>query len=158
MSSGVSNLKDNKGPCECPLDDCELWGTLGRADRTGKRHVRGCGCNVCRGRRNKRSGGRKQARAARAIGVPRSTIKPGNEEHFGGFLRVEIKSGAQVGPAWTRYLGAEAQSEASRPFGDNRPFAFIAMPAGTSDGLLICRLSQVDDVVVALAEQLGVIA
>lgn len=153
-----SRLKP-KDYCGCKAD-CGRFGTLGKPDREGRRHVKDCDpsvCSVCKGRDSKRSGGRRQARAARKIGYPTSTLKPSNEEWFGGFVRFEVKSGAQVGPVWTRYLGAEAQSEAQRPFGDNRPFVFLASP-DDGDGLVVFRLSKLDDVVIALAEQRGLVA
>lgn len=147
-----------KDYCEC---GCGRYGTLRSVARDGKRHVKDCDtaqCRVCKGRESKRSGGRRQAKAARRIGYPTSTLKPSNEEWFGGAVRFEVKSGAQVGPVWTRYLNAEAQSEAQRPYGDNRPFVFLASPDGTDEDLVVFRASNVDDVVIALAEQRGIVA
>lgn len=156
MSEPFSNLKA-KADCECGLDSCTLFGTLGRPDRNGMRHVRGCGCNVCRGRRNKRKGGRKQAKAVQSLGIPRSTIHPGHEEFLPGSIRVEVKAGAQVKPIHTRFLSAHAQSEASRSFGDHRPFAFVAMPDGVKHGYVIVRTDHLVDFVAAAAEQLEMI-
>ena len=63
------------------------------------------------------------AEAARFVG------QLGNEEAWSGLpLRVEVKSGAQVGPIWTRFEKAEAQSEQSRAVGDIRPFLMVAAP------------------------------
>ena len=45
-------------------------------------------------------------------------------------------------PVFTAYLKTEIQSEQHRAMGDPRPFAMIAMPDGTSDGLIVMRLSQ----------------
>lgn len=72
---------------------------------------------------------------------------------MGGMVRIEVKAGAQVGPIDTRFRLAEAQSEAQRPIGDHRPFAMIAMPKDTKDGLVIVRLSKIHEFVAALAEQ-----
>jgi len=146
-----------KGECEgrrdvCNADGCPKFGTLLRPSRDGKQRIRGCGDPVARGKRNKRKGGRKQAAAARAVGVPRSNLSPGHEEHFGGAIRVEVKSGKQIAPAWTRFENARIQSEAARPIGDNRPFAALFMPDGTSDGLFACALSDLQEVVYALLE------
>lgn len=152
-----SNLKA-KADCECGLESCTLFGTLGRPDRNGLRHVRGCGCNVCRGRRNKRKGGEKQSRAAKALGIPHAgSMRPGNEEHWGGAVRTECKSGAQVKPIHTRYVGAHAQSELSRSIGDNRPFVFTAFPDGVKYGYAIIRTDHLEDTVAALAEQYGML-
>lgn len=153
----------DKGPCEgnqekCSRTDCPMYGTLMKPNRDGKRRIRGCEDPAARGRRNRRSGQKRQAKAARAIGVPKTAIAPGDEENFQGAVRVEVKSGAQVGPIITRYRLAEAQSEASRPIGDTRPFVFIAMPASEKDpGLLVVRLDRLDDACLALLRNRGVI-
>lgn len=118
---------------------------LADARRDGK-HPRGCKCRPCIGRRNRRSGREKQTAARKALGVvDRFQSRLGDEENWRlPWARVEVKSGAQVGPIATRFLKAEAQSEAARPVGDLRPFVMIAMPPGMTDGLLIVRLRDVD--------------
>jgi hypothetical protein len=73
----------------------------------------------------------------------------GHEENLRGPFRIEVKAGAQVKAVATKFLAAEKQSEASRPIGDNRPFVFVAMPDGMSDGFAVVRLSQLDRVVEA---------
>lgn len=101
-------------------------------------------CASCRGRRNRRSGQRKQREAAKALGIhPVFYTQRSNEETWGDErLRWEVKSGKQVQAMATRFLAAEAQSEASRAVGDARPFAFVAMPAGMgSEGIVAVRLS-----------------
>ena len=149
-----------KGSCEgnterCTLDECPLFGSLTTASRDGMRRVRGCGDPVARGKRNKRKGQRKQARATTALGVPRSSIRPGHEEFLPGTVRIEVKAGAQVRPMHTAFLRGETQSEAARPFGDHRPFVFVAMPDGEGDGLVAFRLSVLREVVAAFVEQFG---
>ena len=70
-----------------------------------------------------------------------------------------MKAGKSLaGPVWTKFLLAEAQSENERPTGDNRPFVAVFMPDGSKDGLVVFRLSQLDDVLVGLSEQRGLIA
>ena len=64
-----------------------------------------------------------------------------HEEHWGGYLRVEVKAGKQIEPIATRFILAEQQSDQHKSLGDVRPFAMIAMPDGMSDGLVIMRLS-----------------
>jgi hypothetical protein len=106
-------------------------------------------CASCLGARNRRKGMRKQrearktlettfqAEAAKFIG------QLGNEEAWHGLpIRVEVKSGAQVRPIWTRFIVAEEQSQRSRAIGDNKPFLMVAMADHTTDGLAIVRLSQ----------------
>ena len=58
-----------------------------------------------------------------------------------GAVRVEVKAGAQVKPIETRFLAAEKQSDTAKSTGDPRPFVYIAMPDGMTDGLFVCRLS-----------------
>jgi hypothetical protein len=150
--SGPANLKA-RGECPC---GCGAYGRL----RPGK-HNKECDrdkCASCRNGGNRRRGVKAQAKGARRIGYPTSTLRPGNEEHMGGHVRFEAKSGAIVRPAWTAYLKAEVQSEGQRPFGDNRPFVFLAMTEDGAEGLVVFRQSKLDDVVIALAEQRGLVA
>lgn len=116
-------------------------------------------CASCRGARNRRSGMRKQREARKALeqltatSAARFVGQLGNEEAWAGLtVRVEVKSGAQVGPIWTRFVAAERQAERSRAVGDVRPFLLVAMPAGVSDGLVVCRLSQFAHVVEAVVD------
>ena len=147
-------------PVVCATDGCGIASCTAVGQPTKNGHPRGCSnkCPQCRGRRNKAKGRKRQAAAVRAVGIPRSSLSPGHEEFLAGAVRVEVKAGAQAGPVWTRFVSAESQSEAARPFGDNRPFVFLAMPDGTSDGLIVFRLSQLDATVMALAEQRGLVA
>jgi hypothetical protein len=57
-------------------------------------------------------------------------------------FRVEVKAGGQVGPIATRFDAARSQSEASKALGDVRPFAMIAMPDGSSDGIVLMSLTE----------------
>jgi hypothetical protein len=101
-------------------------------------------CRSCLGRRSRRGGLAKQRAAARALGVPSAKFhgQNGNEESWRYAVRIEVKSGAQVGPIATRYLLAEKQSEQNRAVGDGRAFMMIAMPRDwASEGLAIIRLS-----------------
>lgn len=114
-------------------------------------------CRADLGARNRRSGMKKQREARKALEALTLTQAAqfagqlGNEEAWSGLpLRVEVKSGAQVGPIWTRYAQAEAQSENSRAIGDNKPFVMVAMGQKTTDGLVLCRLSQLNRLVEAL--------
>jgi hypothetical protein len=65
-----------------------------------------------------------------------------HEEHLGGALRIEAKAGAQVGPIATRFFAARSQSNAAKALGDVRPFAMIAMPDGTSEGIVLMSLEE----------------
>ena len=102
--------------------------------------------NQRRGRINKQKGHRKQSLARKALedlfetGVMFHGRKT-NEESWNFPVRVEVKAGKQVGPLATRFLAAEKQSAVAKATGDPRPFVFIAMPDGMTDGLFVCRLS-----------------
>lgn len=115
-------------------------------------------CRSCLGARNRRSGMRKQRDARKALESVTGTTAAqfvgmlGNEESWRLPVRVEVKSGAQAGPIWTRYTAAEQQSDASRSQGDTRPFVFVAMPTGTTDGLMVCRLSALEQITTALLD------
>ena len=152
------NFKTNVGECGC---GCGEFGALKKPWRSnGVSCVKAkCRCRQCLGGGSKRKGQRKQSKATTALGIPRSSISPGHEEFLAGTVRVEVKAGkSQAGPVWTKYLLSEAQSEAARPFGDNRPFVALFMPDGSSDGLVVFRLSKLDETVVAIAEQRGLVA
>lgn len=141
---------------DCP-DGCGLFG---RPTRNG--HVQGCKgpegapCRSCIGRRNKAKGRKKQRRAQVALGMTGlgTTLGPNHEENWSGHLRVEVKAGAQVRAANTAFRKMRTQSEASRPFGDVRPFIGVAMPDGESDGLVMCRLSDLPSVALAVVATL----
>ena len=140
--------QNRKGECEgrkdkCTVAGCPKFGTLGREGRDGKRRVKGCGDPVARGRRNRTKGDSKARRARKKLGLA-ATGNAGtrHEEHWGGMFRVEVKAGSQVGPIATRFDAARSQSEASKALGDVRPFAMIAMPDGSSDGIVLMSLAE----------------
>lgn len=117
-------------------------------------------CVACRGARNRRSGLRKQREARKALETvtgaqaARFSGQLADEERWSGLpLRVEVKSGAQCGPIWTRYAAAEIQAEANNAIGNTKPFVLVAMGQRTTDGLVVCRLSQLSRVVEALVNQ-----
>jgi len=144
---------DRKGECggnreKCTLDNCPLFGTLGRADRQGVRRVRGCADPAARGRRNRTKGDAKARRARKKLGLGGHLTR--HEENWGGALRTEIKSGLQVGPIATRFQAAKAQSDAAKALGDIRPFVMVAMPDGTTDGIVLMSLSEFSELVALL--------
>lgn len=141
-----------RAACGC---GCGTTGAPRRKDYgDGIEHVRGCTCWRCTGSRSRRRGREKQAAARRQLGVPSSRYQSqnGHEENWRGSLRAEVKSGrGDTGPLSRAYLRAEAQSEATRPIGDLRPFVFVAMPPEWgNEGLIAFRLSRIHDVVEAL--------
>ena len=149
--------QNRKGECEgrkdkCTITGCPKFGTLGREGRDGKRRVKGCGDPVARGRRNRTKGDSKARRARKKLGLA-ATGNAGtrHEEHWGGMFRVEVKAGSQVGPIATRFDAARSQSEASKALGDVRPFAMIAMPDGSSDGIVLMSLTEFAELVALIA-------
>jgi hypothetical protein len=157
-------LKD-MGPCQgdpatcMNRNKCPIEGVLAKADKNGIRRVRQCKDATARGRKNRKNGLQAQRRAAKALGVPNvGPLRPGNEEHMGGLVRIEAKSGGIVRPVFTAYFKAEAQSELQRPIGDNRPFVLAARLGGNSNkGLIVLREDKLEACVYALAVQLGLI-
>lgn len=126
-----------KADCAC---GCGLYGTpLKRPEG----HIRGCVCPRCMGKRNRSKGDSKARQARKKLGIP--GVNSRHEEVWGGSCRVEMKAGKQVQPIATRFDLARAQSEMQRPIGDHRPFMMVAMPEGTSDGIVLMRLSDFVD-------------
>lgn len=130
----VESMLKAKGDCAC---GCGLFGT---PRKRPEGHVRGCVCARCRGQRNRAKGDAKARKARKMLGI--EGVNSRHEELWGGAIRLEVKAGAQVKPVFTAYLRCEVQSEQHRPVGDPRPFAMVAMPDGSSDGLIVMRLSQ----------------
>jgi len=122
------------------LDNCPLFGTLGRPDRQGLRRVRGCADPAARGKRNRRKGDSKARRARKKLGLGGHLTR--HEENWGGAFRTEIKAGAQIGPIATRFYAAKAQSDAAKALGDIRPFVMVAMPDGTNEGIVLMTLTE----------------
>jgi hypothetical protein len=115
-------------------------------------------CPSCRGARNRRSGMRKQREARKALEQTSGTIAArfvgqlGAEESWHGLpVRVEVKSGAAAKVVQTKYRLAREQSDASKAIGDCRPFLFVAMPPGTTDGLAVIALSELSALLEALS-------
>lgn len=147
-----------KGECPCPDLSCTLYGTI----RPGK-HIRGCKCRSCLGRRNRRSGLKKQREARKALGVaPSHKFGDANEENWHDPLWAnEVKSGKQCGPVQNAWLRAEKQILSNRAdHGDRRKQARVVwMPEGWSDGLVCVRLSSWNELVrPALEEFYGEVA
>lgn len=130
---------------------CPLFGVLGKPNyKDSKRRVKGCNDPVARGKRNRAKGDSKARKARKTLGI--AGVNSRHEELWGGPVRMEVKAGAQVGPIATRFDLAERQSEMARPLGDTRPFIMVAMPEGTSEGIVLCRLSVFKDLLAGLEE------
>jgi len=145
---------ERKGECQgnkdrCTLDNCPLFGTLGRPDRNQVRRVRGCADPAARGRRNRTKGDAKARRARKKLGLGGHLTR--HEEAWSGLVRTEIKAGAQVGPIATRFNSAKAQSDAAKALGDIRPFVMVAMPDGTTEGICLMTLTEFSELTALLS-------
>ena len=144
---------ERKGECQgnrdrCSLDNCPLFGTLGRPDRKNVRRIRGCADPAARGRRNRTKGDAKARRARKKLGLGGHLTR--HEENWGGYFRTEVKAGLQVGPIATRFQTAKTQSDAAKALGDIRPFIMVAMPDGTTDGIVLMSLSEFSELTALL--------
>mgnify|MGYP003127584193 FL=1 len=128
-------------------------GMQGMGQKTVKKRE-GWSDNQKRGLTNKNKGRRKQNLARKKLRIPDTKFRSqmGNEESWLGEVRVEVKAGKQVQTLWTKYQKAKEQSDANTRIGDTRPFMFVAMPDGTSNGLVVVELDKLDEVVFALLE------
>lgn len=146
MTASLPLPGPEKGECEC-RDGCGRFGTLGRPDREGRRHVRGCkdsGCRVCIGRNSRYKGRTKQAKARKVFGIPGPSLGADHEENWRGACLIEVKAGGRMAnPVGVRYRAMRDQIEASRAIGDNRPACAVAMPDGWSGGVVMVHTDDV---------------
>ncbi len=128
-------------------------GLQGMGQKTVKNRE-GWSDNQKRGLTNKNKGRRKQNLARKKLNIPDTKFRSqmGNEESWQGEVRVEVKAGKQVQTLWTKYLKAKEQSDTNTRIGDTRPFLFVAMPDGTSNGLVVMELDKLEEIVFALIE------
>ena len=118
---------------------------------------RTCRCRTCINRKNRAKGKRKQNMVRKKLGIPDRKFHgaDAHEENWRSAVRIEVKAGKQVGPIATRFNKAEAQSWENVKNvvgGRGKPFMMVAMPEGTSDGLCIIRLSELDKVIEAIQD------
>ena len=104
------------------------------------------------GLNNKNKGRRKQNIARKKLGIPDTKFRSqmGHEENWQGEIRVEVKAGKQVQTLWKKFNDAKLQSDNNKRIGDSRPFVFIAMPDGTTNGLITFELDKLDEVIQGL--------
>ena len=128
-------------------------GMQGMGQKTVKKRE-GWSDNQKRGLTNKNKGRRKQNLARKKLNIPDTKFRSqmGNQESWKGEVRVEVKAGQQVKTIWSKYLKAKEQSDTNTSIGDTRPFLFVAMPDGTSNGLVVMELDKLEEIVFALIE------
>lgn len=104
-----------------------------------------------RGRRSRNKGMRKQREARKQLKIPNSKFRSnmGNEENWRGELRFEVKAGKQIQTIWTKFLKMKEQSDSNlADVGKgSKPFVAVIKPDGTTDGLVMFRISDVENVV-----------
>lgn len=107
-----------------------------------------------RARTNRNKGRRKQNLARKKLKIPNTKFRSmmGHEESWLGHVRVEVKAGKQVQTIWTKFKKAKEQSDTNTRIGDTRPFIFVAMPDGTSDGMVVMELDKLEETIFALIE------
>ncbi len=99
---------------------------------------------------NRVEGRASQDRAKKLLGVPDNDLtKSSDEEYWNSPIRFEVKSGKQVADIVKKFEHAESQSYdfAISKGIDDKPFSMIAMPHGSGDGLFLCRLSTLNEIV-----------
>ena len=102
------------------------------------------------------SGRLAQDRAKNLLGVPDNKLGKDSDEEFWNTnnLRLEVKSGKQANSTMSLFEKAESQSWEFELTRDNPKelFSLLAMPEGTKDGLFICRLSHIKEVMLELKQ------
>jgi hypothetical protein len=92
-----------------------------------------------------------QDTARELIGIPENEYTSSSDEEYwnSGNLRFEVKSGKQINETMTKFELAESQSWEFELTKDEQRelFTMLMMPHGTKDGLFICRISQLRDIV-----------
>lgn len=109
-----------------------------------------------RGKRSRNKGMRKQNEARKQLKIPNAKFRSnmGNEENWRGSLRFEVKAGKQIQTHWTKFLKLEEQSNANlSDYGHgSKPFVAVLKPDGTSDGLVMFRISDIENVIQGFIE------
>ena len=104
-----------------------------------------------RGRRSRNKGMRKQNEARKQLRVPNARFRSnmGNEENWRGELRFEVKAGKQIESIWKKFLQMEQQSDKNQAtYGSgSKPFVGVLKPDGTTDGLVMFRISDIENVI-----------
>ncbi len=104
-----------------------------------------------RGKRSRNKGMRKQNEARKQLRIPNAKFRSnmGNEENWRGNLRFEVKAGKQIESIWNKFKKMEEQSDVNNPeYGTGRrPFVGVIKPDGTSDGLVMFKISDIENVI-----------
>jgi hypothetical protein len=121
------------GDCPCldkpnwPLTHCNAVGT--KLTKYG--HLVGCSCPPCRGRRNKRSGQRTEAKRHRRLGGNDGTPTPPDELAYSYSINVttQDKHGQQIPANFIRFIDLEWTRHALRQAEKKLPVGSDSLPA-----------------------------
>ena len=130
----------------------------GECKNTGDKK-RSCKCRTCINRRNRSKGKRKQVLAMKQLNIPSNRFRgaDSDEENWKGSARYEVKAGKQHESFAKPFYKAKEQSDANhKAIGSlSKPFVYVNMPDGRSDGIVAFQLSDVENACVALLENFG---
>ena len=132
--------------------------SIGNCDRTGEKKNR-CKCPKCVGKRNKNKGRRKQNQVKKALKIPDNKYhsQNGHEENWAVNFRVEVKSGKQIQPLVNAFYKGKQQSDiAHMSIGTgSKPFIHIAMPDGSTNGIVSFELNDIENVCYEILQNFG---
>lgn len=132
--------------------------SAGKCKNTGE-IKRKCSCRTCINRRNRSKGKRKQVAAMKALKIESNKFRgaDSDEENWKGAARYEVKAGKQHESFSKPFYKAKEQSDANhKAIGSlSKPFVYINMPDGRSDGIVAFQLSDVENACLALLENFG---
>jgi hypothetical protein len=130
----------------------------GRCDRT-QLIKKDCHCTKCRNRRNRAKGRTKQNIVRKKLNIPSNRFHgaDAHEENWIAGFRAEVKAGKQIQPLATAFYKAKAQSDANHKSigSQSKPFIHIAMPDGTTNGIISFELNDVENVCVEILTNFG---
>jgi hypothetical protein len=144
------DIKDDETYSDYKRRKSEEKGLQGMGQKTVKK-TDGWSEAQKRGKRSRNKGMRKQNEARKQLRVPNAKFRSnmGNEENWRGNLRFEVKAGKQIESIWNKFKKMEEQSDVNNPeYGTGRrPFVGVIKPDGTSDGLVMFKISDIENVV-----------
>lgn len=130
----------------------------GKCDKTNE-EKRKCKCRTCINRRNRSKGKRKQVAAMKKLKIPNNKFRgaDSDEENWKGNARYEVKAGKQHEQFARPFYKAKEQSDKNHEaIGSlSKPFVYVNMPDGRSDGIVAFQLSDVENACMALLENFG---
>ena len=118
-----------------------------------------CKCKTCIARRNRNKGRRKQNQARKLLKIPSNRFAgaDAHEENWSTGIRVEVKSGKQVGPFATAFYKGKLQSDTNHnAIGTgSKPFAYVAMPDGKNTGIIALEINDLENFCLEVLKNFG---